>query len=61
MSLHGVKAGMPEGKIGPARTGRIMHKQILGTLQESSSGGRNVAEIYRSEVLQLKTRTIQLL
>jgi hypothetical protein len=38
-----------------------MHKRILGVLREASGGARDVAEIYRQEVLPIKTRTIQLL
>lgn len=61
MSLPGVKAKGPDGRINLAPKSRIMHKRILVALQEASGGGRNIAEIYRHEVLPIKSRTIQLL
>lgn len=40
---------------------RIRHKLILKAIQDASGGARSLPEIYRSEVLPAKTRTIQLL
>jgi hypothetical protein len=61
MSLPGVNAPGNIGGKDRARKSKIRHKQILSVFQDASTGGRNIAEIYRLEVLPVKTRTIQLL
>jgi len=61
MSLPGVGGNSQSGSVHQAPQYRIEHKKILQALQESSGGCRGVAEIYRGEVLPVKTRTIQLL
>ncbi len=60
LSLPGVNDSTRDGE---GRTGkrRIPHLEILATLQRSSAeGGRGLVEIYRSEVLTVRTRTIRL-
>src|SRR5438046_10621224 len=49
------------GKTSP-RKSRIPHREILKALQQASGmGSRGLIEIYHSEVLTVKTRTIRLL
>ncbi len=60
LSLPGVKPNA-SGMVKPSRRLRFAHKKILQNIEQVSGGGRTVAEIYRSEVLPIKTRTIQLL
>jgi hypothetical protein len=43
------------------REGRISHLAILEALQDSEPGSRGVVEIYKREVLPIKTRTLRLL
>lgn len=44
-----------------AGNGRISHLAILEALQNPEPGSRGVVEIYRREVLPIKTRTLRLL
>lgn len=61
MSLFGVNPpGTTGGKRQPSGD-KIPHKRILSMVQDANAGGRNVVEIYRGEVLPIKTRTIRLL
>lgn len=44
-----------------AKNGRISHLAILDDLQNSEPGSRGLVEIYKCEVLPIKTRTLRLL
>ncbi len=61
MSLPGHPATARAASPASTRRDKIPHKQILQNLQLASAGGRSVTDIYRLEVLPIKTRTIQLL
>jgi len=45
----------------PVRRTRIPHRSLLNALCESTSGGKSLVDIYREEVLPVKSRTIHLL
>ena len=61
MFLPGVPALEIDGKTISMPGNRIPHSEILKALQKSTGGGKSIEEIYRAEVLPVKTRTIQLL
>jgi hypothetical protein len=61
MALPGAIALSGAGKTIPLRNDRIPHKRILEALQNSGEARRGIVELYRQEVLPIKTRTIHLL
>jgi len=61
LNLPGLYELRIAGKTSP-RKSRIPHREILKALQQASGmGSRGLIEIYHSEVLTVKTRTIRLL
>ncbi len=61
MSLPGVGANAQREEAARSRQRRIEHKRILQEVEQTAGSGRSLAEIYRREVLPIKTRTVQLL
>jgi hypothetical protein len=61
MALPGAVLLSGAGKTIPLRNHRIPHKRILEALQTPETAGRSIVELYRDEVVPIKTRTIHLL
>ena len=61
MFLPGIGVVQVGTKRIPMRNQRIPHKRILIALQQSADTSCNFVEIYRSQVLPVRTRTIPLL
>jgi hypothetical protein len=61
LALPGAIALSGAGKTITLRNHRIPHKRILEALQNSGKTGRGIVDLYRDEVVPIKTRTIHLL
>jgi hypothetical protein len=61
IALPGVLTIGSTGQTIQLRNRRIPHKKILEAFENSSRSGCGIVELYRREVLPVKTRTIQLL